>query len=102
MDFGDGDDDLPLAAEGSQPVESSHAEALPPETKIPAEVMRPRRVEAALKSARTFEEYRKNRPFKFLHVYSGPNDPLGQAIADGSHPQQAGDGDPEPRQPKRP
>ena len=26
------------------------------------------------------EDYRKNRPFKFLHMYSGPNDPLGQPI----------------------
>ena len=44
------------------------------------EIFRPRRVAAALKAAKNFEEFRRNRPFKFLHLYSGPNDPLGEAL----------------------
>eukprot|EP00435_Cladocopium_sp_Y103_P052211 s157_g16.t1 len=43
-------------------------------------VMVPKRVDAALRNSKSFEEFRKNRPFKFLHLYSGPNDPLGQAV----------------------
>lgn len=39
----------------------------------------PMRVSTALKKAKDFDEFRRSRPFKFLHMYSGPNDPLGQA-----------------------
>ena len=41
---------------------------------------RPDRIKRALKFSKTFEEYRETRMFRFLHLFSGPNDPLGQAI----------------------
>ena len=41
---------------------------------------RPERVKRALKFSKTFEDFRKTRKFRVLHLFSGPNDPLGQAI----------------------
>ena len=41
---------------------------------------RPDRIKRALKFSKTFEDYRKTRKFRFLHLFSGPNHPLGQAI----------------------
>ena len=80
VDYGDGEEDEPLAAEGPSSAAASHEVPADAETEVPETAMRPRRVESALKDAKTFEDYRKKRPFKFLHMYSGPNDPLGQAI----------------------
>lgn len=75
VDFGDDADERPSAAEGPAPADSSHVAPVAPQAKLPEGPMRPRRVEAALKSPKSFEEYRRNRPFKFLHMYSGPRDP---------------------------
>ena len=50
------------------------------EVKPHESILRPRRIEAALKAAKSLEEFRRNRPFKFLYLYSGPNDPLGEAL----------------------
>jgi len=80
VDYGDGDEEEPLAAEGPDSAAASHAVPAETEIETPEATMRPRRVEQALKESKTFEDYRKKRPFKFLHMYSGPNDPLGQAI----------------------
>ena len=80
VDYGDGEEDEPSTAGGPDSTAASHVVPVETETKPPEETMRPRRVEQALKEAKTFEDYRKKRPFKFLHMYSGPNDPLGQAI----------------------
>ena len=38
------------------------------------DILKPRRVEATLKAAKNFEDFRRNRPFKFLRLHSGPND----------------------------
>eukprot|EP00435_Cladocopium_sp_Y103_P065495 s591_g27.t1 len=51
-----------------------------PETRDQERPLIPRRVENALQNSRTFTEYRRNRPFKFMHLYSGANDVLGKAI----------------------
>ena len=80
VDFGGGSDDSPPPAEGSTVVESSHAGPVEREATFQEGVMRPMRNHSALKNSKTFEEFRRNRPFKFLHLYSGPNDPLGEAI----------------------
>ena len=80
VDYGDGDEEEPLTAEGPESTAASHGVPAETETESPEVTMRPRRVEQALKESKTFEDYRKKRPFKFLHMYSGPNDPLGQAI----------------------
>ena len=80
VDFGGGSDESPLPAEGTGVGESSHAGPVEREATFQEGVMRPMRVHSALKNSKTFEEFRRNRPFKFLHLYSGPNDPLGEAI----------------------
>ena len=51
--------------------------------KVPegAEYVLPERVAKALKGAKTFEDFRKARPFRYLHLYAGPQDVLGDAIA---------------------
>ena len=67
-------------AEGTGVGESSHAGPVEREATSQEGMMRPMRVHSALKNSKTFEEFRRNRPFKFLHLYSGPNDPLGEAI----------------------
>ena len=50
------------------------------ETKNDEKIFRPQRVDKALREAKSFDEFRTKRPFKFLHVYSGPKDVLGEAI----------------------
>ena len=80
VDFGGGSDESPPPAEGSTVGESSHAGPVEREATSQEGMMRPMRVHSALKNSKTFEEFRRNRPFKFLHLYSGPNDPLGEAI----------------------
>ena len=67
-------------AEGTGAGGPSHAGPVEREATFQEGVMRPMRVHSALKNSKTFEEFRRNRPFKFLHLYSGPNDPLGEAI----------------------
>ena len=47
---------------------------------VVAETIRPQRVDKALREAKSFDEFRTKRPFKFLRVYSGPKDVLGEAI----------------------
>ena len=76
VDYGDGDEELPSAAEGprAETVGNDAPAPLEPEERAP------RRVEVGLEELSELEDYRKNRPFKFLHMYSGPNDPLGQPI----------------------
>ena len=67
MDYGDGDEELPLAAEGPQSAEPSHAEAAPPEEQtlqVPPHVLWPAR-------------------------------PTVPGDSGSSHPQQTRDGDPE-------
>lgn len=39
-------------------------------------VWMPRRVEEALEQAKTLADYRDNRVFTFLHLFSGPEDIL--------------------------
>ena len=87
VDYGDGTEDDPSAAEGPSVAAPASVEpggdegkSKESEKEIQHTPMRPRRVEVALKNSKTFEQYRKNRPFKFLHMYSGPRDPLGEAI----------------------
>lgn len=40
----------------------------------------PDRVKAALEEAGSFDEFRRRRPFRFLHLYSGPRDVLAEAL----------------------
>ena len=40
----------------------------------------PERIKKALEGAKTFEEYRKARAFRFLHLYSGPRDILAREV----------------------
>ena len=87
VDYGDGAEDDPSIAEGPSVAAPASAElggdegsVKESEKEVPHAPMRPKRVEVALKNSKTFEQYRKNRPFKFLHMYSGPRDPLGEAI----------------------
>lgn len=40
----------------------------------------PKRVRMALEKAKTFEEYRNLRPFRFLHLYRGPRDILAREV----------------------
>ena len=71
---------MPLPAEGPAVSAESHGDGdAMEETKPQQEATRPRRVESALKNSKSFEGFRKNMPFKFMHLHSGPNDPLGQA-----------------------
>ncbi len=71
-DYGDGESELSAAeGKGDEPME---------EAKTQEATFVPSRVELALKSAKTFDEFRNKRKFKFLHLYSGPNDPLSEAI----------------------
>ena len=37
----------------------------------------PIRVQKALEKSRSFDEFRKSRPFRFLHLFSGEKDQLG-------------------------
>eukprot|EP00435_Cladocopium_sp_Y103_P034006 s3229_g8.t1 len=61
-------------------LEDSCAGGRIPEMREQERPLIPRRVENALQSSRNFTEYRRNRPFKFLHLYSGADDVLGKAI----------------------
>jgi hypothetical protein len=40
----------------------------------------PDRVKRALQRSSTFDEFRKNRPFRYLHMFSGEKDQLGESI----------------------
>lgn len=40
----------------------------------------PDRVKRALQKSGTFDEFRKNRPFRYLHMFSGEKDQLGESI----------------------
>ena len=40
----------------------------------------PDRIQKALKKSNTFDEYRKNRDFRYLHLFSGEKDQLGESI----------------------
>lgn len=64
--------EAPRASEAK--IEPGHAAAELPEAKLPD------RVKEALNGVSSFEEYRRKRVFKYLHVYSGPEDVLGKAI----------------------
>ena len=85
VDFGGSDDEELPATNGPGHLTSSRADVALSVDKSPAEVLRPRRVDAALRAARNFEEFRQNRPFKFLHLYSGLKDPLGEALKLGAN-----------------
>lgn len=45
-----------------------------------AEPLVPSRVQEALNKAGSFEEYRTERVFRYLHLYSGPEDVLGRQL----------------------
>ena len=45
-----------------------------------AEPLVPSRVQEALNKAGSFEEYRRERVFRYLHLYSGPEDVLGRQL----------------------
>ena len=40
----------------------------------------PDRVRKALEKSRNFDEFRKSRPFRFLHLFSGERDQLGESV----------------------
>eukprot|EP00435_Cladocopium_sp_Y103_P055845 s804_g18.t1 len=40
----------------------------------------PDRVKKALEKSSSFDEFRKNRPFRFLHMFSGEKDQLGESL----------------------
>ena len=61
VDFGGDSQEDASPAEGTGEPSSSHAGAAEAETKIQEGAMRPRRVEAALKAAKTFEEFRQKQ-----------------------------------------
>lgn len=66
-DCGDGEgESAPLPADGES-------------REIDPQAEKPRDDQVALNKAKTFDEFRAARPFKFLHLYSGPKDPLGEA-----------------------
>ena len=68
---GQGDRDKVQLGEG--PEESKDKED-PPRPWVP------KRVQAALNRSSTFDEYRKNRDFRFLRMFSGEKDQLGESI----------------------
>ena len=69
-------------AESSEKTEGNTEEAVEqPEVKVTEdEIFVPKRVREALEKAKDFEEYRQLRVFKFLHMYSGPNDVLSKEV----------------------
>ena len=77
-DYGDGDSPEPLAAEGTE--EEKKINETSDETQAQETTFVPARVSLALKASKSFDEFRQNRKFRFLHMYSGPNDPLSEAI----------------------
>ena len=90
-DYGDGDESpAPLAAdvvaaEGDKDPGGNVAETKPQKVENTKEddtggIFRPDRVKRALKFSKDFESFRGFRKFRFLHLFSGPKDPLGQAI----------------------
>ena len=90
-DFGDGDESpTPLAADGAKGDTVPAGETIKTEEKPPSkdeametgkpEIFKPERVRRALRFSDDFEAFRKARKFRFLHLFSGPKDPLGQAI----------------------
>ena len=84
-----GHDDLPVAdyERDSPAMEVNHddapsgvAESKEPTAEFDEGRMVPRRVKLALEEARDFEEYRRLREFRFLHMYSGPVDILSREV----------------------
>eukprot|EP00435_Cladocopium_sp_Y103_P057754 s1878_g20.t1 len=96
VDYNNSSDEERLSAEGPTLASGSNVAAMEvevkvrlgdsgavghiPETRDQERPLIPRRVENALQNSRDFTEYRRNRPFKFMHLYSGANDVLGKAI----------------------
>ena len=86
------DDDLPAAdyeRESPEPMaedsvkdgkDTEEVEKQDETTPVDKDVFIPKRVREALESAKDFEEYRQLRVFKFLHMYSGPNDVLSKEV----------------------
>ena len=57
------------------------------EAEVRAEIKRqavkawvPERINHALQKSKTVDEYRANRPFRFLHLFSGEKDMLSEAL----------------------
>ena len=91
--------DQPLAPEGGKGSEAELSEALPAVVpslgvmegpaedkfhsgdKVPPKgPWVPDRVRTVLEKCNSFEEFRKNRPFRYLHLFSGEKDQLGMSI----------------------
>ena len=49
-------------------------------TKEETKILIPDRIREALEGSRTFNEYKQNRVFRFLHLFSGRRDVLGREI----------------------
>ena len=75
-----GGDDSPLSPPADGETKESDQRSHGVETKAQEEIFVPARVKLALEGAKSFDDFRNRRPFKFLHLYSGPNDPLSEAI----------------------
>ena len=81
VDFGASDDErLPDDVSKAGPSDKDPRDMVGCEASDHKKIHRPARVDEALKTARTFDEFRKKRQFKMLHLYSGPKDVLFQAI----------------------
>ena len=103
VDFGEGSEDSAPPRRGYRAEwATGHADPLEREAKFEQGIMRPMRVDTALKNSSTFEAFRKNRPFNFLPLYSGSRDPLGEAIKFEAAKEQTGDGGVEPGLQERP
>ncbi len=71
------------SGDGRAGVEVKNEEEKEGERKGPEEAEEPfipERVRKALEGSKTFEEYRKARTFRFLHLYSGPRDILAREV----------------------
>ena len=76
-------EDEPQPAEGAQvpeqPAKKRRLNTVD-EVKPQEDVRTPPRVQKVLKQAKTFEDFRKHRVFRYLRAFSGAKDPLGAAI----------------------
>lgn len=70
------------AVEGRAPAETSEKEKGQGQASSPApeKFWAPERVQEVLKQAESFEDYKKKRVFRYLRLFSGPEDVLGREL----------------------
>eukprot|EP00435_Cladocopium_sp_Y103_P072540 s106_g40.t1 len=76
-DKGPPDADMALAGDKDPPGDQPNRESPGQSSETP---WVPDRVKRALEKSSTFDEFRKNRPFRFLHLFCGEKDQFGESI----------------------